>query len=75
MLGAAVTLDASHDLQVAICDEYVTWRMLRAHLPNVNLDAVDISGLTGGQLAAVEAHLAACDRRRRLLRTVLPPQR
>ena len=74
-LGAAMTLETSHDLQVAITDEYVTWRMLRAHLPDVDLAAIDISGLTGEQLAAVEAHLAACDRRRRLLRTALPPQR
>ena len=70
-----MTLEPSEDLQAALYDEYVTWRMLRAHLPDVNLDSVDVSGLTSEQLAAVEAHLAACERRRRLLRTVVPPQR
>lgn len=69
-----MTIYRAHELEAALAAEWAAWRLVRAQLPHVDPEKVDMTSISPVQVAAVEALLAARSRRRQLLSHVLPPQ-
>ncbi len=69
-----MTIYQDHELESALAAEAAAWALVRAQLPHVDLDRVDLTSLGPVQLAAAEALLAARRHRQRHLRHPVPPQ-